>query len=197
MIRLNLLDEAETQLTHTFELCAATGDVVGQAHAHSTNAYVADRRERHKDALFHSERALSLFRSAGHRTGEANALNSVGWYHLMAGRYEVALTRCREALDIFEDLNDPTGLAGTWDSIGGALHKLKRYDEAIDAYRTAVAGYRKVDDRYLQADTLRHMADSQQDAGEDPEPALREAMALLIAMGHPDAEDLKRRLADT
>ncbi len=195
LIRLHLLDRTETYLSHTFGLHTATGDVARHTHAHSATAYVADRRGRYDDAPFHSERASSLFRSARHRAKEANALNSVGWCHLLAGRYDTALTRCREALTVFAELNDRTGVAGTWDSIGGTLRRLERYDEAIDAYRTAVAGYREVDDRYLQADTLRHMADSQQAAGCDPEPTLREALVILTAMGHPDTEELKQRLA--
>ncbi|HIW62182.1 MAG TPA: tetratricopeptide repeat protein [Candidatus Stackebrandtia excrementipullorum] len=136
LIRLHLLDRTETYLSHTFGLHTATGDVARHTHAHSATAYVADRRGRYDDALFHSERALALFRSAGHRAGEANALNSVGWCHLLAGRYDTALTRCREALTVFAELNDRTGVGGTWDSIGGTLRRLERYDEAIDAYWT-------------------------------------------------------------
>jgi tetratricopeptide (TPR) repeat protein len=117
----------------------------------------------------------------------------------MLGDYEEAITYCHRALQVQKELGDRFGQAETWDSIGYAHHHLGRHATAITCYETAAALYREFDDRYNEADTLTSLGDAHHAAGQ-PAPARtawRHALDLFDLLGHPDADDVRIRLANS
>ena len=198
-IRLNRFDDAHIRLRDALDLYQGAGDTVGEAHTHRNHAWLLERQGRHREALGHARRALDLFQTAGHPAGQARALNAIGWFQAMLGDYEEAITYCDRALRLQKELGDRFGQAETWDSIGYAHHHLGRHATAITCYETAAALYREFDDRYNEADTLTSLGDAHHAAGE-PAPARtawRHALDLFELLGHPDADDVRTRLANT
>ncbi|WP_422739882.1 AfsR/SARP family transcriptional regulator [Micromonospora sp. WMMD729] len=196
--RLGRLDEAPGQLRRALELFRELGDLANQAHTCLDLAEVADREGRRAEVVQHAEAALALYREAGHRYGQAMALNAVGWYRAQLGAHDSAVEACQQALELLREFDDRQGQAPTWDTLGYAQHRAGRPAEAVVAYRHALALYREFQDRYYEADTLGHLAEAQVDAGDPAEAARswRTALGILDDLGHPDAAEVRRRLAD-
>ena len=195
--RLGHFEAADTELREALDLYGRDGDRAGQAHAHLNLAYAMERRSHHREALDHCQRALELYRSAGHERGQAIALNSVGWCHALLGEYEQARACCQEALPLLVELGDRNGQADTWDSLGYIHEHLGRHDEAITCYRQAVELVRRLGDHYREATTFVNLGEAQQAAG-DPDAARatwRQALAILEQLHHPDAAQVRGRLA--
>ncbi|MET8086041.1 BTAD domain-containing putative transcriptional regulator [Micromonospora sp. NPDC005237] len=196
--RLGRLDEAPGQLQRALELFRELGDPANQGHTCLDLAEVADREGRRAEVVEHAEAALALYREAGHRYGQAMALNAVGWYRAQLGAHDAAVEACQQALELLREFDDRQGQAPTWDTLGYAQHRAGRPAEAVAAYRHAVELYREFRDRYYEADTLTHLAEALADVGDPAEAARswRTALGILDELGHPDAEGVRRRLAD-
>jgi DNA-binding SARP family transcriptional activator/tetratricopeptide (TPR) repeat protein len=195
--RLGHFEAADAELRAALDLYGRDGDRAGQAHAHLNLAYAMERQNHHREALDHCQRALDLYRSAGHERGQAIALNSVGWCHALLGQYEQARACCQAALPLLVELGDRNGQADTWDSLGYVHEHLGRHDEAITCYRQAVEMVRRLGDHYREATTFVNLGEAQQAAG-DPEAARatwRQALAILEQLHHPDAAQVRGRLA--
>jgi tetratricopeptide (TPR) repeat protein len=174
-----------------------SGDGAGLAAAHYNLTHLWERRGDYDKALDSARQAFTFYRAAGHVRGQALAGNAIGWYHCLLGNHARGLTRCRQALNLFHLLGDQQGAASTYDSLAYAHHHLGNYPEAIDCYREAVRLYRSIEDRYSQAAVLIHLSDTQRALGERSEArrALTEAADILATLHHPDAEDVKARIA--
>jgi tetratricopeptide (TPR) repeat protein len=97
---------------------------------------------------------------------------------------------------MLQEVGDRHHQAATWDSLGYAHHHLGRYPRAIECYEKAIALYRDVRDRAFEADTLKHLGDTQHAAG-DPAAARaswQEALDTFTEIGHQDAETLRNKL---
>jgi DNA-binding SARP family transcriptional activator/Tfp pilus assembly protein PilF/DNA-binding XRE family transcriptional regulator len=191
-------DEAHRQMRQALDLFAEVGQHSDQAQTHLSMSVVFGRQGLHRDALHHAEQALRLHRTAGDRRGQANALNAVGWYRTQLGEHREALRYCREALALHQDTGDRAGQADTWDSVGFAHHHLGEYDEAVRCYRRAMDLYRELGDVYYEASTLTHLGDAYHAAG-DPgaaRDAWRRALTILTELNHPDAEQVRMKLAE-
>jgi DNA-binding SARP family transcriptional activator/tetratricopeptide (TPR) repeat protein len=196
--RLGRYDEAHTQLGLALDLFAEAGDPVGQAHTHRTLASLSERQDQRDRALHHDQQALALFRAAGHRQGQADALNSVGWDYSLLGDHAQALAYCQQALTLHRQIGDRWGEATTWDSIGYAHHHLADYREAIDCYQHALVLVRDLGDRFFEADTLGRLGDTHH-AARSPTPARaawQQALAILTDLDHPDADQVRGKLAN-
>jgi tetratricopeptide (TPR) repeat protein len=92
---------------------------------------------------------------------------------------------------------DRHGQAGAWDSIGYVHHHRGDLAEAVDCYRQALAIYRDLGDPGSEGSVLIHLGDSQDAAGDSwsAQGSSRRALALLEAIGHPDADEARARLA--
>ena len=196
--RLGRPDEAPGQLQRALELFRDLNDPANQAHTCLDLAEMADREGRRAEVVHHAEAALELYRKAGHRYGQAMALNAIGWYRAQLGEHDAAVEACQQGLELLGEFDDRHGQAATWDTLGYAQHRAGRPVEAASAYRHALALYREFRDRYYEADTLAHLAEALADAGDAVEAARswRSALGILDDLGHPDAERVRRRLAD-
>ena len=107
------------------------------------------------------------------------------------------MTVCQEALTLLRELGDPIGEGATLDTLGYAYHHLGDYPRAITCFRQAVGRLRTLDARYPEAGTLTHLGDSLELAGRPgaARAAWRRALAILTDLDHPDAEEVRTRLA--
>ncbi|WP_433231964.1 ATP-binding protein [Micromonospora sp. CA-248260] len=196
-LRLGAYDEAHDHLERSRHLYAELGDRVGGGRTELNLGILAERQGDHRRALEHAQRAHRLFEAAGHAQGQANALNNIGWYHIQLGDHARALDYCGRALAQQQQTGNRYWEAHAWDSLGYAHHHLGRHREAIDCYRHALALWREAGERYFEAVTLMHLGDSQQAAAEPDvaRVAWRHALEVLDRLGHPDAAQVRERLA--
>ncbi|MEN3356989.1 MAG: hypothetical protein V7637_971 [Mycobacteriales bacterium] len=190
------LDKAHSHLERGLRRYVQAGDRIGEANVHLGLAYLVERLDRPTEALDHARRAFDCYLASGHRRGQANALNTIGWYHTQLGDHAHAVTECQRALTLFQEDGDRDGEAATWDTLGYAHHHLAQFAEAIDSYRHALDLFRDLGDRYYEADTLAHLGDTHQAAGDHTatRETWQQALAILTALNHPDADHLHTRL---
>lgn len=195
--RLLQYGEAHPHLRRAFELLDELGDGVGKAYTHLFSCLVCYGQGDYAAALSHAEHALDLYRAAGHRLGQAQAVHCVGMAQASLGRCTEAIIHCEQAIALHQELGDRYGVAHTQHSLGIAHHRLGHHGDAIVCYREALLALREVEDSYFEAETLMRLGDTQH-ATDDVEAAglsWRQALGILDELGHPDAEQVRTRLA--
>jgi tetratricopeptide (TPR) repeat protein len=195
--RLNRYDEANANLELALAQSREIGDRTGQARTHNNLGWVLEVQGRYREAIEHATQAYQLYRALGHEAGQANALNNIGWYHALDEDFTAAVQRCRQALAVHTAIGDRVGQAASLDSIGYAQHRLGDHAGAIASYRRAVDLFAAEGSRYLAATTLVNLGDAYAAAGDEPAAAAawRRALAELTELGHPDAAQVRIRLA--
>lgn len=196
-IRLGSREASQHDLQDALRLYAALGDPAGQAQTHRDLSWVLELQGRHEEALREATSALALFRLAGQQAGQARALNAIGWFQCHLGDEQEALVSCTQALHLQQVIDDRYGQAETLDSLGLIHQRLGDVPASVVAYERALALYRAFDDRYNEADTLDHLGAAQVAAGDHDSGrrAWRRALLVLDQLGHPDADDLRQRMA--
>ncbi|MGW0431523.1 AfsR/SARP family transcriptional regulator [Micromonospora sp. NPDC003197] len=190
--------DAHRHYQRDLDLYRELGDLTGQAHTHLGLCWVFAREGEHQAALDQTGRALALYRSADYQVGQAKALNSLGWLQARLGEHRLALDSCRQALLLHKETGDRHGAALTWDSLGYVHHELGQYDQAIECYQRALDLHRALGDRYDEAEVLVNLGETHRAAG-DVEAALidwRDALLVFDELGHPDADQLRIKIAD-
>ena len=167
--RLGRLDEAAAHYRAGPDLFGALGDHTGQARTHRAFGAMLTGSARYAEALEHAQQALALYRAAGHCRGgqrpQRGRLGArparpvrAGAGALPAGAGAAAAT------------GDRHGEANTWDSLGFIHDRLGQHRRAIRCYRRALALYRRIGDRYDEADTLTRLGETRQAAGDATAP---------------------------
>jgi tetratricopeptide (TPR) repeat protein len=195
--RVGRLDDAHTHLSHALDLDIRTSERNQQARTQLSLARLSVRRERLVEALHHDQQALRLFQATGDQAGQANALNAVGWCHILLGEHRRALACCEQALPLFQRLGDRVGQAHTWDSIGYAHHHLGHLPQALTCYRHALTLFQDLGARYSEATILTHAGESHHAAGDfrAARDAWQQALTILDDLDHPDADEVRAKLA--
>jgi DNA-binding SARP family transcriptional activator/tetratricopeptide (TPR) repeat protein len=194
--RVGRLDEARTHLGRALDLSAELGDLSGQAHAHRGIGLIYQRQGHLDKTLQHCRQAGELYRRAGNRSGWAKALNESGFIHALLGDHRQALACCGQAITLFQELGDRHGEAATAHSLGFTLRRMGNHRQAVIRYRQALDLFEKVGDRHYTADTLVHLGETYL-AAADPPAARRSwqrAVAILVELGHPDADQVRTKL---
>jgi DNA-binding SARP family transcriptional activator/tetratricopeptide (TPR) repeat protein len=195
-------DKARDHLTDCLRLYEELGDQAGQARMHHSFCWIASLEGRHADALCHAEQVLELARAAGNQTVragalQADALNAIGWNRAMLGDYQQARAICRRALAQYRRLGHLLGQATSWDSLGYAEDHLGRHAQAIACYRNAVQYFSEAGSRSGEAEALTHLGDACRAVGrcQEATEAWTKALAILDDLHHPDADQVRTRLA--
>jgi tetratricopeptide (TPR) repeat protein len=197
-LQLGAPDEALALLRLALGLYHDLADPFGCALAHVNIAMALTALQGYTDQeLRHFQRALVLFRQAGHCGGQAIALNAIGWHHAQLGHYRQALTYCQRALTLWLEAGSRFDESGTWDSVGYALHHLGQYSEAIESYQRALATFDLLHEAYHASVVLTHMGEAHQAVGRLSlaEEAWRQALAILDDLRHPDADRVRAVLS--
>jgi DNA-binding SARP family transcriptional activator/tetratricopeptide (TPR) repeat protein len=197
LTRLGRAADAPEHLERATELFGAVGDPAGQARARLDLAQTLDRLDRPREALGDADAALTLARAAGDRAAQARALNASGWLHTRLGNHPATVASCVQALALYRDHPDPPGEAATWDTLGCAQLRLGRRAEALTSLDRALRLHAATGQRYPEADTLQHLADAHDAAGDAraARRALGQALTILTELDHPDAGRIRDRLA--
>ncbi len=195
----DLGDHARARLyfASSLTLYQQLGDRLGEAKIQQNLAVLAEDQGRYADAVAHAEQALRLYRAIGEKTSVAAALNNLGWCHGLLGDYRQAREFCRQALDMCAGVGDRWTEGAVWDSLGYAEHHLGNLAEAAACYQRALSVKRETGDRFDEADTLVHLGDAYQAGGElaKARQAWQQAVAILDDLQHPDAEQVRTKLA--
>jgi DNA-binding SARP family transcriptional activator/tetratricopeptide (TPR) repeat protein len=193
------LDQARGHYASSLALYQRLGNHLGQAKIGQTLGVLAEGQGRYADALGHAEQALGLYRAIGDKANEAEALNIVGWDHCLLGDYQQARAFCRQALTLSAETGNRRLEGDAWDSVGYAEHHLGNLAEAAACYERALSLYQEVGARFQEAGTLIHLGDTHHDAGElaQAREAWRQALAILDDLQHPDADQVRAKLAST
>ncbi|WP_166661043.1 AfsR/SARP family transcriptional regulator [Paractinoplanes brasiliensis] len=194
---LGRAEQSDAEYRRALEGFAELGDVAGQATTHDNLAALLAGQGRYPAALAHARQALTLYRAADRTDGTASASNSVAWLLTQVGEPGQAIGHGQESLVLHRAIGDRDGEAATWDTLGYAYHRLGDLPGADAGYRHALALYRELGDRYNIAATLSHLGDTQQAAGDTAaaRKSWQEALTVLEALGHPEANDVRARLA--
>jgi tetratricopeptide (TPR) repeat protein/transcriptional regulator with XRE-family HTH domain len=196
------LGDYEQALGHyasSLTLYQRLGDRRGEAKIHQNLAFLAERQGRDADALGHAEQALRLCQAIGDQASEAVALNAVGWCHGHIGDYQQARAFCRQAVTLSAEVGHRRLEGEAWDSVGYAEHHLGNLAEAAACYQRALSLHRESGFRFDVANTLTHLGDTRHAAGElaQARQAWRQALAILEDLQHPDADQVRAKLAST
>ncbi len=195
--RLKRYDEAHAHLRRADALFGELDDLVAQAYTHLRMSLVHEGQGDRRAALADAQQALDRFKRAEHRIGQGQALNSIGWLHAQLGQYAEAVEHCEQAVAVHRALADREGLANALDSLGFAHHSRGEHRRAVVCYRQALVVLRRLDDPYYETITLTHLGDTHHAAGDNraAAEAWRRALAKLDELGHPDAREVRERLA--
>jgi tetratricopeptide (TPR) repeat protein len=190
-------DEATRLFRQSLERYGAAGDHSGQACVHGNMFWMAAREKRNDDAMRHALQAQDLFRTAGNRAGQVRVLADIGYCQAAAGDYQQALGNCERALAEVGELDEPRWADSAWDTLGFVHVGLGNYQQALDAYRRTAQMCREAGDRFNEGTTLETIGDVLAEAGDAGAARLSWAHALRILeeIGHPDAGDVRRKLA--
>jgi tetratricopeptide (TPR) repeat protein/transcriptional regulator with XRE-family HTH domain len=192
-------DQARGHFDSSLTLCQRLGDRLGEAKIQQSLGVLADRQGRYADALGHAEQALRLYQAIGDKANEAEAFNTIGWCHGRLGDYQQARAFCRQALTLSAEAGHRRLEGHAWDSLGYAEHHLGNLAEAAAGYQHALSIARETRDRRLEADTLIHLGDTRHAAGKfaQAREAWQQALAILDDLHHPDAVQVRAKLAST
>ena len=173
----------------------AIGDGVSQARILNSLTWLAERDQRPADALGHAQRALELYRAAGHQ-GQAQILNDIGFCYARLGDYQRALTYCEQGLDAVRAVGERSWEAATWDSLGLIHDQLGDHARAVACYSRAIDLYRELGDRFNEADTLDHLGEAHRGAGDAAaaRAVWTRALRIFDEIDHPDGDEVRAKL---
>jgi DNA-binding SARP family transcriptional activator/tetratricopeptide (TPR) repeat protein len=188
---------AYVRLERAMELGAAVGDKVGGGNAHLSYGVAVGRQGDSERAVAELEEALRYYQEAGFEGGQASALNCASWGYALLGDSRRALDYARQALVLYRRTRYPWGFASAHENMGWAHHQAGDHAEAVPWYREGARLYAEVGDRYQEADTRVHLGDALASLGERDQAraAWAQALAILDDMGHPEADDVRAKLA--
>ena len=189
-------DDAARHYQLASQLFESLVDKVGWAETHRSLAWALERQGKFDLAMRECQSALDLFREAGPEAGLADALNAVGWFETHLGHAQDALPLCEEALSLHRAIGHREGEAHTLDSLGLIHQHLGNSRTANDCYLQAINLWHDIGDRYYEADTLVHLGDAHAASGRltEADAIWSRALAIFREVGHPESEDLRRRL---
>ena len=196
-IRLARYTDAHVHLQRSIDLYATISDPTGRTHAYLNMAWLCDRLGHPDEALTYARSAQGLCRAAGDQHGEADCCNAVGWYSIQVGDPQSAIAACRQAVALLHQFNDVLGEAMAWDSLGYAHHQLTQHDDAVTCYEHAILLRERIGDRYNRAATLIRLGDTYRAHGRDAAAGSvwRQALTVLDELRHPDAEQVRTKIA--
>ena len=162
-------------------------------------ATIAARQGRYADALVHAGHSLRLYQAAGHKAGQVGMLNNVGWFYSLLGDYRQARAFCEDALVLCAEIGDRPLEGLVWDSLGYAEHHLGNFGKATACYERALGMFRDSAERFYEAIILTHLGDNRRAVGDlaQAREAWQQALAILDDLPHPEAGQLRAKLAST
>ncbi len=198
LMQVGRFDDAEDELSNARAAAAERGDTSGEAYVLQILADVYGKRGRNHDAAAAVEAALALYDQVGDVLGRAAALNNIGLYLGAIGRAEEAIERCAEALRVFTAKGEVNGAGAVYDTLGRLHANLGDHDAAVRHFARSIEIKTGIGERYQAASSLTRLGETYLSIGETDAAvrAYRQALGHLDDLDHPDAADVRARLAD-
>ncbi len=192
-------DEARGLFASSLTLYRGLGDRLGEAKVHHGLGVLADSQGRLHDGLGHAEQALRLYEAIGDKPGQAQALNNVGFCHCLLGDYQQARAFCQLSLTLCAETGDRWLEGNAWDSLGYAEHHLGNLADAAACYQRALSLSRELGNRFYESEALTNLGNTRHAAGDlaEARQAWQQALAILDDIRHPDADQIRAKLAST
>jgi len=197
--RRQRFEPAQAHLRHALELVRAAGDRAGEGECLFILSYLHWLQGDQDDALARSEQSLQLFRQIDEPMWAGKASLAVGWYLTQRGEPRRALPYYTEALALQQQAGDRPNEAVTQDSLGWLRLQLEDYDDAVRHLEEGLRLARRLGDPALEAQALAHLGDLHEALLDRDAAAVRwrQAYEILVDLGHPQAAELRRKLAVT
>jgi len=200
LVRLHLgrYDEAVQDLERALEIHRGSDDVVGQAVVLDNLGTASARRGDFARARDYCERALRLYRDVGYRTGEGDALRGLGVALAGLGDAEGAREHLERSVELGAALGESAIETGARLDLADVLLDAGRLAEAGVQLERALAIADRSEDRNDQARAWAGLARLRLAQGERESAgaAWRAALRWYDELGVPEAESVRRRLAD-
>jgi DNA-binding SARP family transcriptional activator/Tfp pilus assembly protein PilF len=189
--------EATGQLSQALALFREIGDRTCEARTLSSLGIVDWQQGRYDRAVGYHRQALALYRDMSDRSGEAHALGNLGSVYAQQGRYPQAADCQERALALFREIGRQTGEARALSDLGLVRARQDRHEQAADHQRQALALFRKTGYQVGEAEALYRLGEALSAAGRPHEARgqLRDALARYVALGLPEAEQVRARLS--
>lgn len=190
-------DESRRYLEQVLAIQRELGAREGEARAQYNLALAAHNLDDCTWAYEHGVQALEIVRELGMGAFEASVLRALGDICTSLGDYEQALRLADQALAIVGPDGEPVDTRFTQHTRGLALVGLGRLDEGIACIRRSVEMFFAMGEQYEAADVLAQLGTVYLRHGDESlarECWLR-SVRLLTELGHPDADDVRAKLA--
>ena len=197
IMNLGQWDEADTYFHRALSLWERMGDEDRIAGSMRRLALVAAARGQPDEAISWLTRALTVYREMGLVRECALTLSDLGDVLTSAGRPTEALTHLREAGTLLVVVSDPYNHARALTRLGRACDQAGDTAAAGDHLRQALRGMRDIGSTRGEAEALTALGDLAE-RGQGFEEARRlytDAEKILVRLGHPQAAQVRERLA--
>jgi tetratricopeptide (TPR) repeat protein/transcriptional regulator with XRE-family HTH domain len=196
-LRQGRYQQAADYLRQSRRLFRDTRDRTGEAHALGNLGEVELRQGRYQDAADYLHQALALCRETGDRSNAADVLAILGMTGLRQGRYQDAADYLHQALALCGETGDLSTKATVLNGLGEVLLATGRNADARGRHADALDAATRVGEKYEQARAHDGLAGACQAAGNlrQARRHWREALTLYTALGAPEAEQVRARLA--
>lgn len=189
-------EEAIDSLQQAMAVCRELGDTDGRlsAVANLGDAYLhAGQLDK---AVEYIRRGLAIDRVIGSAWGEGIALSNLGDAYQRLGRFDDAVDCLERALTVLRASGNRWVEGVALDVLGTVHSRLDRHGEAVAYYHRALETHRDIGNRWGEGNTLGNLGDVQLAAGEreSARASWRQALAIFVEFGHPDAEKIRERL---
>lgn len=190
-------DESRRFLEQVLAIQRELGAREGEARAQYNLAMAAHNLDDCAWAYEHGMQALEIVRELGLGAFEASVLRALGDICTSMGDHEQALRLADAALAVLGPDGEPVDTRFTQHTRGLALVGLGRVEEGIACVRDSVSMFFEMGEQYEAADVLAQLGTIHLRHGD--RVLAREcwvrSVRLLTELGHPDADDVRAKLA--
>jgi predicted ATPase/class 3 adenylate cyclase len=175
-------------------LAESQGDVVMQACALNSLAYLVERLGQNRASVEYAERAESVARAAG-EAGKREWVRSLvlkGWAYYRLSDANAVLALGEQAKKLCEEFGNHSGLATSFKLLGVAHLQLGQFPQADRFFEEGLAIYEKIDDRRNAAAMLSNLGESARSRSDyrRAEELYEKAIAAMRQIGHRDSESI-------
>ncbi|MEH1123171.1 AfsR/SARP family transcriptional regulator [Micromonospora sp. CPCC 206061] len=190
-------DDAHSHAQRALAIYREIGDHAGEARGHMTLAWLSTREDRYQDGLAHAEGCLDAAHAGNSQLMRALAHNAIGWCHTRLGNHALAITHGEQAIAEMTEIGDAASMADVWDTLAHAHRGLGQYQRAIDCYQQAIDWNRRFGGGINEANRLTRLGEVHETVGdiEAARQSWQQALEIFADVGHPEAGNLRKRLA--
>ncbi|WP_204051699.1 ATP-binding protein [Microbispora siamensis] len=193
--RLGRLGEAQEHYEQALALNQKIGNQVGVAVALTNLGNVRTKLGHWDEARLCHDSALPIYLEAGYRVGEADSRCGLGSLELRQGRHREALEQFHLAVTTAREIGEAETETSALVGLGDTLSAMGQREAAQAHYDAALARVAATGDRYEEARALVGIARLHGGTPRAAE-AWRRALTLFDELDLPEADEVRRRLAE-